>query len=331
MAVETRNAVEGNEAIEKLQILLGTLNKSHAEIGSSSDQLNVQDGELQGICDSIATSTDAVEQFLNEMSTQVEAEESESLAQLDAWEQATSEGINKIEMAHQGIAEGQQTLVSEVNDTWEEVGTAWTQADDAFTQCLESCDSAEEQLTQGSAEFKTMFVDLGEASSQHQEQVTAFQTNAESDFEDFDNELAGSHTEAIESCFNEFSQQLTQDQMSVMTDHFDELGTNLTERAGAFITEAESLGDDLAQRCSEIMQNLTDHVGNELEETLKEVIAGLVEDAITALLNEVIEGGVLMTAGAATTGTLAPILPGLKAAELALKAINAILDAIPFT
>ena len=95
-----------------------------------------------------------------------------------------------------------------------------------------------------------------------------------------------------------------------------------------FNTDVETHGDDLKTRITEILQNTGEYAGDTLTGELNDAYSNAIETSVEAMISEVGENIATMAMGSGVTTSLSPVLPQLAAAQIAVEAINSVLDAI---
>jgi ABC-type transporter Mla subunit MlaD len=328
MAIAVTQVTEAESTLEKLEQLLSSLNNFCTETARISSEIDREGNEIQQSSEALTNTSITLYQSLTENYHQVEESGTEAIATLDSLAQLASEVQSKLDESHQAIATQKEQFESETGDRCSDLEKGWDQALGTFKQTDETLDEFEETLTQLADKTEQTFSELEDEIQQWKDQTHDFQTSVEADFDDLKTDLTNTHTTAVQSGFNAFSTELVQEQLNELSTSCSNLNADFSKLADNFTTQFEALGDELTQRSTEIIQNVGNHLTTQAEATIKEAISGLIEDAIVALLDEVIESTVMMTAGAATTTALAPILPQLKAAKMALQAINDVLDFI---
>ena len=169
---------------------------------------------------------------------------------------------------------------------------------------------------------------MTEAIAQLQSQVEEFQSQTETSFEELDNDISETHASQVETNFSNFSDRLTGEHTEQITSSFDDFEVNFSDSFTSFGSEVEGHGDDLKARVTEILQSTGEYAGETLTGELQDAYSNAIDNSVEALIAEVGENIALMSMGSGVTTSLSPVLPQLVAAQIAVEAINSVLDAI---
>jgi chromosome segregation ATPase len=225
-----------------------------------------------------------------------------------------------------------QTAMSDWESEIASVQNAWGEVCD---QTIETIDALGEELNQLEDAFAQAQQDVQDASSgfeavisQLTEQVQSFQSMLNTSFEALTADLANTHQTALTEGFDGLIEQVGETQKTELDQHFIQHSEDLNQLYNTFGTEIDDLGDDLKDRCTQLLEDAghycTDEAKHELETAMRDTVEGAIADFAT----EIAENLVLMGVGSSVTGSLSPVLPELIVAKKTAELVNAGLDAV---
>jgi uncharacterized coiled-coil DUF342 family protein len=215
------------------------------------------------------------------------------------------------------IQAGQETLRAELEGTRDE-----------FTQSTEAATELGQQVRTAQDEAHQVFQTLLQQCEQLHQQLDALQSDATAAVARVGEHVAQAHTARVETLFAALSTDLSQQQRATFASHFSASESTLTEVFRSFTDHANTTATTLSSRASEVLQGLERHCADTLQQEMRGVLNDAVENAVRELLQEIGVTTMIMQTGASITSAMAPILPELAAAKLAVGTINDALDAV---
>jgi hypothetical protein len=182
----------------------------------------------------------------------------------------------------------------------------------AFGQEMEEIRGTFEQTRD---EFISQVSDLAQTLSDQAEKVfTTHQQVAQS--------IQETQTEAINQAHSAFMELVGSHIESLLPGNFEQAVNNLTQGVSDLGDTCDSVSNSFQSEMQTLIQNVLQHAQQGVASEVQQRFQQLMEEAVAFLAQQIIESITMTTAGAAVTGTLSPIMPGLAALYKATEAIK---------
>jgi uncharacterized phage infection (PIP) family protein YhgE len=313
--VELRENIAGS--VEELQQILDHLNNACQLCDTNNLELNQ---EIESAVAAYHTLTDCfsdLQQTLETGQDAIATLEDTLQNEWDTFQAAIQEAEQQLEAQSQSLDEHHEASETLIRDRIEDL----TQSAADVESQLETAQGFLEDHTQLFAEeqeqTQVVFDDLGDAIDQFQDQHETGWTETDDAFDASIDDIQDRHLSDLQQDFTRFEDYLTQDCLLELIALCDDLEIDIGQLFDAFKDKVFGLGEELQERGKEILKNVTDHAQDTLKQEMEDMFHRLLEEALTALLNEMIENVVVASVGATVTGALTPVLPKIIAAKVA--------------
>ena len=191
-------------------------------------------------------------------------------------------------------------------------------------------EDAESEMTQAWEETEQQLTSFADGIEQIQQDMESLQSEAEGQWTELVDEIGETQTSAIETLLGDFNEELSENQANEIAEAFSQMEDALTQLLSEFGTQAEATGNQFQEQASEILSTVAEHLENALIEGVETAFQDAIDEVVAEIAEEIAKSLALMVTGAGITTALAPILPILVAAKVAIGAIKAALKLLTF-
>jgi DNA repair exonuclease SbcCD ATPase subunit len=300
------------------EFVLNVLGNVASQLPEHSNVLNQSVSEFEGLVAEAQGNFQELSDRLN--ATDISAEVESFQAAVSSEDRLT----DALEQLQTAMSDWESEIVS--------VQTAWGEA---CGQTIDTLDALGEELNQLEDTFAQAQQDVQDTASgfeaviaQLTAQVQSFQSTLNTSFEALTADLADTHQTALTEGFDGLIEQVGETQKTELSQHFTQHSEDLNQLYSTFGTEIDGLGDDLKDRCTQLIEDAGQYCTDEAQHELGTAMRDTIEDTITDFATEIAENLVLMGVGSSVTGSLSSVLPELVVAKKTAELVNAGLDAV---
>lgn len=191
--------------------------------------------------------------------------------------------------------------------------------------------SASAHAITAQAQHTQRALDRAQQQLRHEEEATrAAHGEATGSVDEFAGEVRGHHQTTTRDAFTALGETLSDRCAGAIHEGFQSLDQQVDHAFDGLREAASHAGNGWSEAAARMLADTAQHV---VEAALRDIRDGaerLVREGIERLVDELVEQVTMVTAGAATTTALAPLLPMLIAAKRILQVINSLLSVLGF-
>lgn len=288
--------------------------------------LSASSDDLERLAESLTAQLQSVSQALQVVVEELDPDA--TVSELKTLQAAANSAEDELDELWESVQQVVSEFEQELAEAQSGFDATCEQAKGDLAEISEAIAALEETVAQTQQETEAELTGFTEAIAQLQSQVESFQVAIEADFEALSSDLSEVHTSAIENGFTDLIEQVSQTQLTELEGHFTHFSENITTLYSNFNQEVDGLGDQLQDRCVQLLQEVSQHCGEAAKSELEAAFQDLIEAAIAAMLEEVVQSIVLMTVGSSVTASISYSLPALVAAKKTAELVNDGLGAI---
>jgi ABC-type transporter Mla subunit MlaD len=224
----------------------------------------------------------------------------------DMIDQLHHEVSSELDDSHKQLQESSQSLFSASNQLQNSLG-----------DLLDSATAISKKTQYSFNMFGTDLQTLSQEMATHHVQILG-------NLSQFQEALAGSHTQAIKYTFSTLAHSLVDEHAQQLEHELNSMGKDLGQHLGTFQNQANALGEQLQQQMSAKIEELVNEVEGSIGAKLESFYQNLSQRIVEAVEEEITETLCANEAGIAVTNAVSPILPEMIAINLLLDIIDAI-------
>jgi DNA repair exonuclease SbcCD ATPase subunit len=284
---------------------LNALNTILSQLSENSNALTQSASEIESLITIGQDNFQELSDHLDAVNIATEAETFESSVG-DA--DRLTEGLEQLQTA---VGDWESELAN-TQTTWVETCEQTVEALDALGEDLnqleESLDQAQQEVQDAASGFEAVI-------AQCTEQVRSFQSALNTSFEALTTDFTDTYSATLTESFEGLIGQVGETQKMALSQHFTQQFEELSQLYNTFGAETENLGNELKDRCTQLLEDAGHYCTDEVQHELETAMRDAIEEAIAAFALEIAENLVLMGVGSSVTSSLSPVLPVLSWVE----------------
>jgi DNA anti-recombination protein RmuC len=186
---------------------------------------------------------------------------------------------------------------------------------------------ASTRLVSARAEETNRAIERLEQQLHHEDEATrAAHGEAAASIEEFSGEVRGQHQANTRDAFTALGETLSDRCAAAIHEGLQSLDQQVDHAFDGLHVAASQAGNGWSEASARLLADTAQHVVDTVLRELRDGIERLVREGIEAFVDELTEQLAMVTAGAATTSALAPLVPAMIAAKRVLQVINRLLS-----
>ncbi len=219
------------------------------------------------------------------------------------------------------LDQGAQTL-REAEAELQSLMSAW---DAVLQQALQQASAFEQVLRDSLDQLNQTYDELDAGISETSDALDQAETALDTAYGDWEQATSGEFAQKLEQRFRGMVEDLANNQTQKIEQHLSDAETQSGDAIEQLLSTGSQLVNELNHAIGETIEQLRQHIGEEIAQKLEEAARTIVETAIKEIMHSVIEAIATSQLGAEITAMMAPVLPELIAIK---KITDAILVAI---
>ena len=185
------------------------------------------------------------------------------------------------------------------------------------SRCATECQSTTQEVI-------TSLTQLHEQTNGHQQTLSGQATQLDSTLSEATTALTSEQNNQLQATFDESLQQVQDFLAGDLCDFESEVAEFVQELATQLKEEISGVSEQFQQQATELVDELGEYAAEQIKEEINGAFDQIIDDALNEFAEELLKAIITTQAGAATSTTLAPLVPALVAADKALQVINSV-------